>query len=239
MRLIGIVGQAESGKDTAADIFVEDESFAKIALADPLKRFLLTVFEFDHNSVFGPSEFRGTQFPMPDFTAPEVRDDVTYEALNQFSTSRRILDWLDAFSKGRETVSPRDALISLGTDWGRKLGPNLFIDILANQIVALNDKSRIAYSKDKGAVVERYSSTYKGVVVPDVRFENELNFIKENNGILIKIERNTTLVKPFSGHASESDQKAFAPGLFDAIVVNDGNLSDFKAKIDLLVYQYV
>lgn len=41
--LVGLVGRARSGKDTFADVLVEEHSFAKLALADPLREMAASI----------------------------------------------------------------------------------------------------------------------------------------------------------------------------------------------------
>jgi dephospho-CoA kinase len=57
IKLIGICGQAGSGKDTISDLF-ESHGFTKIAFADPIKRSIMDWYGFSEEQVFGPSEFR-------------------------------------------------------------------------------------------------------------------------------------------------------------------------------------
>ena len=64
-------------------------------------------------------------------------------------------------------VTPRWALQTMGTEAGR----NVF-----------HDKIWI-YS------VEKRLSEYKNVVIPDVRFPNEIDFIKEHNGFIVRVVR--------------------------------------------------
>lgn len=56
--IIGFCGQAGSGKDTAADLLVKNHGFAKVALADPLKRICWDVFNFTEEQLWGPSAER-------------------------------------------------------------------------------------------------------------------------------------------------------------------------------------
>lgn len=56
--IIGICGQAGSGKDTAADFLVKDHGFAKVSFADPMKRFCQEIFDFTDEQLWGSSQFR-------------------------------------------------------------------------------------------------------------------------------------------------------------------------------------
>ena len=56
--LVGISGQLGSGKDSAAKKLMESYGYTKMALADPMKRFGEQIFEFTHQQLWGPSQFR-------------------------------------------------------------------------------------------------------------------------------------------------------------------------------------
>lgn len=60
-----ICGAAGSGKDTVAAMLAKYTNGVCIAQADPMKRFAATIFEFDEDQLWGPSESRN-------------RDDVRY-----------------------------------------------------------------------------------------------------------------------------------------------------------------
>ena len=62
--IIGIVGQAGSGKNAIADIITEDESFCSIAFADILKRFLYKEVGFTKEQLWGSSEKRMQPHPF-------------------------------------------------------------------------------------------------------------------------------------------------------------------------------
>lgn len=66
--IIGLLGQANSGKDTVADFLVRDHGFVKVALADPLKRIARDVFDFSDKQLWGSSQFRNEpdkRYPRP------------------------------------------------------------------------------------------------------------------------------------------------------------------------------
>lgn len=85
--------------------------------------------------------------------------------------------------------SPRELLQTLGTEWGRRLVGEQTWLILAT-----------------GVLLSRGT----GMIVPDVRFENEATWIRERGGIIIHVQRNIERL----GHESEA-----------GIVFQDG---DFK-----------
>jgi len=56
--IVGICGNAGSGKDTAADILIARHGFVRVAFADVMKRFCHEVFDFTVDQMWGPSESR-------------------------------------------------------------------------------------------------------------------------------------------------------------------------------------
>jgi hypothetical protein len=107
----------------------------------------------------------------------------------------RIKDYVDRFGweKSKEVSEIRQLLQRLGTDGGREyLGVNVWVDSLIN-----------------GAHNAR-------LVVPDVRFPNEYQAIKERGGIVIRIIRDG--YAPVNSHISETAlQKQ------DYVISNDGS----------------
>jgi hypothetical protein len=104
MNLIGISGLAGAGKDTAAEILVKEFGFVRVALADPIKRICKEVFEFTDEQLWGSSERRN--------------------AVDE----RYLRGWLCARSVSA-FLTPRYALQTLGTEWGRDCYPDVWIDI--------------------------------------------------------------------------------------------------------------
>jgi nucleoside-triphosphatase THEP1 len=74
---------------------------------------------------------------------------------------------------------------------------------------------------------------HKIVVIPDVRFENEMNFIRQNNGIVICVHRpvssNCILEESIYQHISEKGQLMLPD--CDHTIVNDGSLEDLQNKV--------
>ena len=100
--------------------------------------------------------------------------------------------------------TPRFAMQTLGTEWGRALAPDLWV----NAWMA------------SAAGVER-------AVVDDVRFENEAAAVRTLGGRVIEVSR-PGLFRLAGGHASEVGVIA------DARVCNNGDISDLHRSIALL-----
>jgi hypothetical protein len=129
--------------------------------------------------------------------------------------------WSDSFGK---SFSPRDALQLMGTEAGREVfHPDIWVISLLNR----------ARGKD--------------VVITDVRFQNEIKYIQENGGIVIRVKRgddpvwfeNMTLLNAetsrveymskYNVHRSEWD---WAGCDFDYLIENEGSIGDLRKKIE-------
>lgn len=108
MKLIGVTGQAGSGKDTVADRLVEEHGYVKIALADPLKRLGMHVFGFSEQQLWGPSEFRN-EFDERFNMCEIVSGGVKFGPKSKLSAIRKVCD-------GGWYVSAR-ALQEYGPEW--------------------------------------------------------------------------------------------------------------------------
>lgn len=102
-------------------------------------------------------------------------------------------------------VSPRLLLQTLGTEWGRqRVNPDLWV-LLAKQ---------------------RLLQYGRGMVVPDIRFENEAAWVRNVGGLIIHLTRkNATPVRP---HSSEAGVER-APE--DKLLSNDGSLEDLQHHV--------
>jgi hypothetical protein len=99
--------------------------------------------------------------------------------------------------------TPRWAMQTLGTEWGRVLmNENFWVNLWLHNLPANRD-----------------------VVADDVRFKNEVDIIHDNGGIVIQIERPGT--GPLAHHASEQQGVRG-----DILISNTGTLDDLYEDID-------
>jgi hypothetical protein len=105
--------------------------------------------------------------------------------------------------------TPRQAMQSLGTEWGRKcMGDDLWVNLWQERVrrwLALHPMNR--------------------VVVDDVRFPNELQRVLKMGGTVLRIDRPG--VAPTNSHASETAIDD-APGMIH--LVNDGGIEELQAE---------
>ncbi len=109
-------------------------------------------------------------------------------------------------------LTPRRALQQLGTEWGRAMHPDLWVRSLL-----------FAWMRNR---VERRESEFW--VVPDVRFKNELQLIRDSGGVVWKIIRpdGAEIVGEAGTHESEAGVTGEHLQLF-----NDGPLNKIPALV--------
>lgn len=196
-RLIALAGRAGSGKNTAADML----GGRQIAFAEPLKRFCQEVFAFTDEQVWGRSEWRNA----PDKRYP--RGDCP----SCFGTGIGGPDQhcRECGGRGLEYLTPRYALQTLGTEWGRGCFGNVWAE--------LGVRRALAFPEDL-------------VVITDCRFINEAKSVRAAGGEVWRIVRQGAGLDGAAGlHPSEAEQESTEfLALVGRTVVNSGTLDDLK-----------
>lgn len=103
-------------------------------------------------------------------------------------------------------VSPRQMMQTLGTEWGRKqVNTDVWLLLAKNQLF----------------------SRGPGMIVTDVRFENEAAWVRKMGGVVIHVKRDEA--PKVAAH--ESEQGVQVAELSDRILMNDGSLEDLQLQI--------
>jgi hypothetical protein len=230
-------GVAGAGKDEAAKA-LEAAGFVIVSLADPMKRFCQEVYQFSSDQLWGPSGKRNE----PDGRYPRFPHNSMYAVREVNGT--RIGEYRDT-EDGREFVerylTPRHALQQLGTGWGRACYPDTWVDYALRVAKKLLDGG-FAYTPQEG-VRACYSGhpteptkLYRGVVIPDVRFVNEMSAIKGAGGVMIRIKRFfNTLPGYLAGHLSETELLGVPDDKFDHVIVNNSDVASLHQKVRVAV----
>jgi len=207
--IIGISGLANSGKDTAADFLVGRYGFAKTSFADPMKNIARDVFGFSYEQLWGPSEARNA----PDKRYPREHGP-SFIGLPQACICCGVSrtgnqGWVDCEPC---YLTPRFALQQLGTAWGRTCYPNVWVELAIR------------------------NAGHGDVVIPDVRFKNEVDGLRAAGAYLVRIVRPDAGLKGSAGqHVSETEQASMPNSMFDAVIQNNRGLRELEEAVTDLV----
>lgn len=231
VKLIGVVGKAGSGKDSFADILVQEHNYCKIAFADPLKRYCMDLFGFTEEQLWGPSINRS--IPDKRYKTYEVQLEPSAGEL-----SHAVADLMTQY------LTPREALQKIGTDGVRASYEDAWVDYFLRTVNLLMSSNIYRYKKTIGvysvidpSYIELFSGKYPtGIINSDVRFCNEAKKIKQAEGLLVKIIRPGAGLKGNHGqHSSETEQDQIPHSWFNHVIINDTTLDDLKYKIKLIL----
>jgi len=151
--IVGIIGAARSGKDTVAEVLVQNYGFERLGFSDPLKECAEAYFGWD-----GVKDARG----------------------------RRLLQ-------------------ILGTDAGREYDPEVWIKWIDRHIT---------------------HSLQTRWVLPDIRFDNEAEWVQKQGGYVVEVYGRGGLTNPVAAaHASEA---GVTPSLITQRLNNQGTIKQLK-----------
>ncbi len=173
--IIGLSGFAGVGKDTIADCLVLQHGFVKMSVADPLKRAARDIFDFTNGQLWGPSAMReapDTRYPREHTWGPDPVNGL-YTCLCCKHTCQR-----GGQPSGPCFLTPRYVLQLLGTEFGRHCYDSIWIEVALRTAGRLLKGKNVAYSSTIGATGLPHAKRPAGVVLPDIRFRNELDGIK-------------------------------------------------------------
>lgn len=115
-------------------------------------------------------------------------------------------------------TSPRLLLQLLGTQCGREIiHPNIWVNALFSEYVSYHNSRVNIYTLPKW-------------IISDVRFENEAKAIKERNGIIIRVNRNS---ENKDNHQSEIELDNYKE--FDYTIANIGFIKDLIEKVKAIM----
>lgn len=207
--IVGLHGNTGSGKDTVADHMNRKHGFHAIAFADAVKRDLVEMFDVSPK-LFSDRQLKG-------------------EATDLLSLGRGnnggFLDWFIGTANGEMEAahlgagvltlprSPRWLMQTYGTDYRRASDPDYWINRLADKI--------------------RMFPIEHSIVISDVRFQNEADFVKgvsDTNEVWEIIRMNNP-------HHNKSDRHTSNVRLpsVDKVLFNSGTINQLWRKVDRAV----
>lgn len=217
MKLIGLMGRAQVGKDTSADMLCELASGKKIAYANKLKKIVSELFEIPMDT-FETDDRKNAPTGYTRLTCPSCGSiEVETLVLDKVKTCRcKVCTLMGEPKPFSQQWTARTILQYLGTEGFRRVDDRVWTRY------ALKEARKLF--KDPGL---------EFVAISDVRFRSEAEAIWEVGGEVWRIKRPSVegAVKGLQNHASETEQAALADSLFQAVIVNDGSFDDLRAKL--------
>jgi hypothetical protein len=140
---------------------------------------------------------------LKDMLEPLYRDIGYPDGLEQLSKEEPIADFFN--------LSPRHLMQTLGTEWGRSLSNDFWIEIMGRR---LKHQFKVDH--------------HSGVVIDDLRFVNEYGFIKH---FCLRAEL-WKISGPFNVYGgSHSSEGNLTGHMFDFNLANTGSIEDLASKI--------
>jgi hypothetical protein len=233
IKLIGLSGQLQNGKDTVADLILKltgwyDEEVGEHFSSWHTRRFAgilkqmaalligCKVEDFEDiefkNKPLG-EDWRRWYFVDTEGAINEERISGYFsskeEALNNAKENNMF--FLGESDLRSEILTPRLILQLLGTEGGRDvIHPNIWVNATLGKIKE-DDK----------------------VIITDCRFPNEVEGIKKRKGVVVRVVRPSKIST--STHPSETSLNDYKD--WDYIIINDGTLEDLERKVrEMLVH---
>lgn len=133
-------------------------------------------------------------------------------------------------------LTPRHVLQHLGTEGGRAIDYDVWIRYAIRTAKRLLEDPDYIYTQKDGLERCPASGETKAVVIPDVRFCNEIEYIKSAGGKLLRVIRpGAGLEGAFAQHQSEAEMAGISNDLFDTVIQNTGTLEDLKRNVQEFV----
>lgn len=235
--LISISGKINSGKDTVAAILQILSKAPHLNNKGVLKA-LNDVKSL--NNVYNIKKFADRlkdmvclllgctreQLEDRDFKEKELGEEWWYWK-NMYGNMFSYLDFKKEQDKERFSLvklTPRKLLQLMGTECGREiLHPNIWVNALFSEYRPIDLHNNIS-NKD---VLDYSSATFPNWIISDMRFPNELQAVKDRDGLTIRVNRPQLIEKDFE-HPSET---ALDDAEFDIIINNNGTLDDLITKV--------
>lgn len=236
MKWIGIHGASSSGKDTAADFIISEFGGEKISFADPMKHLCRGVLGFTQAQLWGPSENRNASDPRFSGDARpgcchiarvllrEQGAGWVAQVLPHFGPAKRaealaaLSQWLEGCLR-QDGLTPRYALQTLGTEWGRVQDLDMWIKFAERD------------------AAKRGLAGY--AIIPDCRFLNEGSFLQSQGAPLLEVLRpgfdgGKAMAAGVAAHQSEMERVKQADAFKKFIthtINNDDTLDTFKERL--------
>jgi hypothetical protein len=124
---------------------------------------------------------------------------------------------------GVDTFKDTKLLTWVGTDWGRSIDENIWVDHCLNKI----------HKAERQGCYLSNESFVNNFYVTDVRFPNEAEALKNNGFFLVKVDRKTRPQEERASHMSENALNDYKG--WDFVIDNNGHLEDLYDQLQSVV----
>lgn len=201
--LIGISGKMGSGKDEVGQIIqslATPEGTYTRQEAEALPFYTIRKFAFKVKEV------------------ASILTNIDVQKFEEHSFKKEPLG--ESWEFDGHTLTGRELLQKIGTEMGRSIHPNAWVNALFSEYV--KDLRRI-YNSEGGTTI---AEGYPNWIITDVRFVNEAKAIKDRGGIVIRVNRPSVVIDQHPSEISLDDYEGF-----DYVIENDGSLKDLDLKV--------
>lgn len=215
--IIGINGKIGSGKDTVGNLIknINCENNWEIKKFATKVKEIATLLTGIPIEKFEDQDFKNTF--LDDSWNKEVFENKTSLDKNNNAYNKSIV----------KPMTVREMLQIIGTEAMRNnLHPDVWVNALMCGYIKSNDKL-IRTTED--LLEEWEEGEYPNWIITDMRFPNEMQAIKANGGITIRVVRPHDKEISLDLHPSET---ALDNVEFDYEIVNDGTLKDLMDKVE-------
>ncbi len=205
LTLLGIAGNTKSGKDTLAKFLAGEYQCSITHFADTFKKIVKDVFAFSDDQLWGDSK------NVPDTRYPFSGICPIDHAQCSYSEDDKLWRCSICGKSYEKFLTPRFTMHTLGTEWGRTMYANVWIDMTLRQI-------QQAFQRENK---HRW-------IIADLRMKQEVDAVHKAGGAVVRIKRNIPV--EHSWHATESELLAMPDSMFDSVIDNNGTLDELKTK---------
>lgn len=227
---IVIFGERGSGKNTVGTLLQEKlavygHMYTTVGFADPLKDIVLRLFDFDTEHLWGASKLR----EIPDHRYPfsgvcpacHIKTTKSSLGVGYVCTNRKCYLRNEYFP---EYVTPRLALQTLGTEWGRALYENIWVDLLIRN--TRNGKFIVTDGRFYNEAMATHTAGFFGI-----RLMRTLSVEPQKRTWLSSLRQGLSYGKQ-SKHKSETSLQSIPNHFFDVLLDNRIPLEELSGLID-------
>jgi hypothetical protein len=253
--LLGILGEAGTGKDEVARILVQEGRSYVIAFADPIKIYCQWMFDWPAETLWGASAHRAELderfkfLKCPKCGRTEgIRDP---EGIDPGKAQWRVCALCRAatpLEKLMVPLSPRYTLQHLG-DWARRFRPDAYVAFALTRVTRVMQYGTpladpLAMVLPPVVMEQRWrqharDNSPRHVVINDVRMKSEIDGIHRTGGRVYRVKRAHTMAGLTPGipnHPSEMEQRTVTDDAIDGVIDNHGTLEDLHREARSLLH---